>query len=201
MASPAEAMKAEVLEKYENALNKYLYVVRFLKLDDIATFKLILSVHTEELIKLTRSEGWTLLHWGAYYNNYEVVKLLIAAGADVKVRNKKGDTAAHLVSGKDGLRCLDLLFTHGINILEKDRDGMNAIDIAKAHKRHDIVEKLQKYIKEKGAVDDGKYCKLTIDQVQDTAPDQRPKTDRNRRKLLFSHHMSSSTCDLSGAGT
>ena len=36
------------------------------------------------------NDGWTALHWCAYFNHPEIAKMLLDAGADVNIQNEKG---------------------------------------------------------------------------------------------------------------
>ena len=53
---------------------------------------------------LQAKDGWagsSPLHWAAYSGSAAIVRMLVAAGADVKIKNKDGDDAKKLATGKN----------------------------------------------------------------------------------------------------
>ena len=69
----------------------------------------------------------------AYEGEYELVKTLIAKGADPNVTNEHGDTAVMLASEHGFDTIVELLLDHGANVNAKDNDGDTALDIARYH--------------------------------------------------------------------
>jgi ankyrin repeat protein len=51
-------------------------------------------------INAANRQGWTTLHYTAYHNYPEVAKVLLANGAQVKVRDTSGGTALYYARGK-----------------------------------------------------------------------------------------------------
>ena len=56
--------------------------------------------------------GCTPLHEAATYNNYEVAKLLLRKGAEVKVEDEAGCTALHLAAVEGTPHVLQLIIKH-----------------------------------------------------------------------------------------
>lgn len=52
-------------------------------------------------VNAATNHGWTALHYSAYYNCFEVVKLLLRNGAGVQVRTNKGHTPLHMIGLKN----------------------------------------------------------------------------------------------------
>jgi ankyrin repeat protein len=48
-------------------------------------------------------EGWTPLHFAAFHLHFDCIELLLVHGADLRIRNRIGDTPAQLVE-HEGLR-------------------------------------------------------------------------------------------------
>jgi methionyl-tRNA formyltransferase len=77
-------------------------------------------------------EGWTPLIIAAYFGAYEVVELLVNAGANINAINYNGTTV--LMYAKNNLlktndkRIVDLLFEHGVNTELIDNYGKNVLD-------------------------------------------------------------------------
>ena len=57
--------------------------------------------------------GWTPLHYAAGEGHKEIAELLIAAGADMNVKNKDGATALDKAIGQNNTKIADLLRKHG----------------------------------------------------------------------------------------
>ncbi len=78
----------------------------------------------------------------AYEGEYELVKRLVAKGADVNVTNENGETAVIVAaeSGYDAI--IEFLITHKANVNIKDNDGDTALDIAKYHGNKSTVNLL-----------------------------------------------------------
>ena len=76
------------------------------------------------------------------YEQHEAVKLLIQAGADVNLTEKKARTPLHWACYNGNIDIVKLLIDNGANALIKDKDGKIAKDIAKAEGYENIVKLL-----------------------------------------------------------
>jgi ankyrin repeat protein len=59
------------------------------------------------------SLGDTALHRSAYMGTFGVIKELIAAGVDMKIQNKEGDTALDDAIRGEEKRCAEYMYQHG----------------------------------------------------------------------------------------
>ena len=84
------------------------------------------------------TEGWTALHFAAKHNQSEVVKLLVAKGADVNERNKDGEVPLHLTETRI---IAGLLIQKGADVNISDFYGTTPLKIAK-EQGHDEVASL-----------------------------------------------------------
>jgi len=46
------------------------------------------------------SSGWSALHFSVYNNNFELIKILLDSGADIFLKNKRGDSALSLLADR-----------------------------------------------------------------------------------------------------
>ena len=58
-------------------------------------------------------DGWTALMWAAHTNSVDVVKLLIAAGADVNAKDKRGAPVLRYAEENDAADVIELLKAAG----------------------------------------------------------------------------------------
>ena len=69
------------------------------------------------------SQGWSPLHWAAYEENTEIIKLLLDRGADIKARNNGGDTPLHWAVYVGKTEIVQLLLDRGADIEAKNNLG------------------------------------------------------------------------------
>jgi len=83
--------------------------------------------------------GYTPLHYAAMEDRIEVVRLLIARGADVNARHEPtaGDTPLAAVAGRCSLEMARLLVEAGADPTIRGGMGLNALDRAETRKRGD----------------------------------------------------------------
>jgi uncharacterized protein len=81
--------------------------------------------------------GYTPLIWATNRHNFEAMKLLLSAGADVNARASDGTTAILCTAaGKDDdLVALDLLCAHKPQLMDKDWRGRTIVDEARDRAR------------------------------------------------------------------
>ena len=73
----------------------------------------------------------TPLHVGTEYDHIEVVKLLIASGADFNYQDSDGSTPLHIASQQGSINTLDYLIKETkIDLFAKNKYGQIASDIA-----------------------------------------------------------------------
>lgn len=78
--------------------------------------------------------GWTPLMYASHYGHYQVVRRLLAAGANPNVpQPTTGRTALMLAANNGHTRCIDRLVEGGALIGSRDRDGHDAAYYATQH--------------------------------------------------------------------
>jgi uncharacterized protein len=75
----------------------------------------------------------------AYWCGADMVKLLIANGADVKIQSDDGSTALMLAAMNEKLDVVIYLLQHGADPAKKNKEGKSALDFAVAGKVEDYM--------------------------------------------------------------
>jgi hypothetical protein len=87
-------------------------------------------------------EGQTALHLAAYYGRDEMVKWLIAYGADVEAQDTKGDTPLMLAMQEQHTRSSAWLREQVVK-LEVERDALCATPKPPLHERYPVGSKMR----------------------------------------------------------
>lgn len=80
-------------------------------------------------------KGWTPLMVATYYNHYEIVRLLISEGADIRITNRNGTTL--LMYAKDAYlryadsKLFEVFIELGADMYQEDYNGKSLIDYCK----------------------------------------------------------------------
>ncbi|XP_027340639.1 E3 ubiquitin-protein ligase KEG-like isoform X2 [Abrus precatorius] len=74
--------------------------------------------------------GRTALHTAAMLNDVDLVKVILAAGVDVNIRNMHNSIPLHLALARGAKACVGLLLAAGADYNWQDDDGDNAFHIA-----------------------------------------------------------------------
>ena len=86
-------------------------------------------------LEVRTRQGWTPLMMAAYAGNIQVVKALIAAGADVNATTKKGTTplmyAKSVAVHSNDLVLINLLLDSGADASARDKTGQSVLDYAR----------------------------------------------------------------------
>ena len=75
----------------------------------------------------TRCENNTALMYAAYKGSLQCVKVLIEAGADVNVGDKKGQTALSYAAYSGSHECVNNLLVAGADVNKKNKNGCTAL--------------------------------------------------------------------------
>ena len=111
------------------SLNKCPYLLKYLDKETIATILLMRGANINYVMQVN---GDSLLHLACIENSTLKVKLLLAKGADVSIRNYQGRNALHtaVATGASVHLISSLIAATGININEEDSEGFTALHLA-----------------------------------------------------------------------
>jgi ankyrin repeat protein len=78
------------------------------------------------------ANGFTPMHYAAWHENEEVIKILLAQGVSINVKNEAGFTPLNLMCGYPGLGVskFSLLFKYGADIEEPNVNGVRPLNRA-----------------------------------------------------------------------
>ncbi|KAG5130727.1 hypothetical protein JHK84_037124 [Glycine max] len=74
--------------------------------------------------------GWTALHTAVMTDNVELVKVILAAGVDVNIRNMHNGIPLHIALARGAKSCVELLLSIGADCNLQDDDGNTSFHIA-----------------------------------------------------------------------
>ncbi|MHB1946546.1 MAG: ankyrin repeat domain-containing protein [Gammaproteobacteria bacterium] len=89
----------------------------------------------------TKFPGCSALHIAVAYGRYEIVKLLLAAGAVTSVQDVAGNTPLHLAAEKGDQRLVELLLAKGADPLIKRLDGKLPQEVTKVDAIYRLIGK------------------------------------------------------------
>ena len=91
---------------------------------------------------------WTLLMTAIFYNRIDIIELLIEAGADVNIQNRRGETALHIAiksSYKNNKNIVELLLATGqCDVNLQNEDGYTAFRLAELTQQDDMIKLFKK---------------------------------------------------------
>lgn len=96
------------------------------------------------LVDLGRGSGWTPLYSSSGWGHVDVVKTLIAHGADVNAVSLHGNTALHAAATEGNVEIVTLLLDHGASIDAGTDDGTTALHRAAWRRNRKMVGLLLK---------------------------------------------------------
>jgi hypothetical protein len=76
------------------------------------------------------NDGWTALHWCAYFNHPEIAKMLLDAGADVNIQDEDGYTALHVSAFNNRIEITQVLIDAGADKTIYNNDGELPYELA-----------------------------------------------------------------------
>lgn len=99
------------------------------KMPNISKVKTLLKKEPG-FLKVTDSNGRTPLHLAVQFHKPEIVKLLLASGAEVNAGDVKGLTPLHLAAAGGSVEITNLLLAHGAGVAATAIDGNTPVDLA-----------------------------------------------------------------------
>ena len=90
----------------------------------------------------SKKQGGTALMWTAGSGHLNIAQTLIAANANVHLRNSKGQTALHLASSKGHKEMVELLVDSDSNVDEQDEAGRTPLMLAAKMGKSSVVSTL-----------------------------------------------------------
>ena len=118
------------------------------------TLPLAKAMLTKVNINEPDNEGWTALHWAAYYQEPDVVKWLLENGTDVSAKNNRGETALYVIvdledDDDETLAIIDELLEAGASPHAKNNLGETPLEIAlEFREKSKIVKLLKPFLRE-----------------------------------------------------
>ena len=83
------------------------------------------------LVNTEDCNGTTAFHFAAQCGKFEILKLLLNCGSDVKMVNYMGCTVLHLAVVGDSIECVELILQHHPGLVnKKNRFGWAALHLA-----------------------------------------------------------------------
>jgi hypothetical protein len=98
--------------------------------------------HTPEVVFRKDNENRTPLHYAAYQGHTELVKLLLAKGAEVNAKDNAGRTPLHSAAGRGHTGSVELLLANGAEVNAKASGDLTTLHYAAAFGRVDAVKVL-----------------------------------------------------------
>lgn len=114
-------------EEESNDANKTIF--DFCKDGDVWQVQTLLKTQPDLLNSLD-SDGLGLIHWAADRGNLDVIKVLIALGCDISLRDQCGQTALHYSASCGHCDCVEFMLSQGIDKSIIDDDGKTAAELA-----------------------------------------------------------------------
>jgi len=96
--------------------------------------------------KARNDDGESALHWAALSGHVQVGRLLIERGADPNLADLRGNRPLHAAADSGNIEMVKLVVAAGADPKAKNRDGLNAEEIAIERSRPDIAALLSKAV-------------------------------------------------------
>ena len=100
------------------------------KHNNIEILQSVLRDNQNRHINAQGSKGETALHFAAYYDNEEAVRILLANGANPNIPDNNGDTALHFAASTGNLAITTMLIEYEANVYIINNIGQTAQDTA-----------------------------------------------------------------------
>jgi serine/threonine-protein phosphatase 6 regulatory ankyrin repeat subunit B len=83
--------------------------------------------------------GWSALHYASAEGHDKVVKILLENGADVDIKNFKGQTPLHIAAQRGNVNIVKILLSYGADPEAKDNYSKRPIDYSLDNNRKSLV--------------------------------------------------------------
>lgn len=91
-------------------------------------------------LRTKSDERRTALHFASFRSHHQIVKSLVASGADLDVSDNQGNTPLHLAVVKASPQIVSTLLKAGANREAKNSSGCTPLHVAVIERKEDIVE-------------------------------------------------------------
>ena len=167
--SAAEDMKkAKYLKDFDDCHGKtsdkqLMFMTKLMEKNEMEMFKMLLELRTD-ILSARDEDGWTILHSAVSQNSYDAVHTLVKEeGVDVNATDYMQTTPLMMACRSfKHTKVLGVLLDCGCDVLLKDSNGWNALDIAKRAKQKDVLALLEGHLQGKGLTDNGKLAGLYL---------------------------------------
>ena len=106
----------------------------------------LITTRSQDVNASGNFNGWTPLHLASWFKHSEVVRLLLAHGADVTSKTEGGETPLHLLSEHGGnLEVAQLLLEHGADPSVRSSSGRDSLYMALGNGQPGHVQLLLKH--------------------------------------------------------
>ena len=97
-------------------------------------------------VNVSDNYGQTPLHFAAYHNETEIIKILLENGANPNLKNKNGKTPIHLLAMYGPAKSMKVLLNYGQADVEiADNDNQTPLDSAKKYEHTGCLILLKEY--------------------------------------------------------
>jgi ankyrin repeat protein len=141
LMTAAYHQKAEIVALLQRALTE-LDVFESVAVGDIARLRKLLE-HPANAVQRS-ADGFTPLHFAAFFNKLEAAELLLAAGADVGAvaDNPSQVQPLHSAAASRSIEVAKLLLEHGANPNARQYGGWTALQSAAKHGQKEMIDVL-----------------------------------------------------------
>lgn len=151
-AQEIDPFQDEVVNKYFNKYHfeRFSYIFHELAEQGNSQMLKVLLNHLPDarMINVINEQSRSPLHVATYYKHVECAKLLVAAGANIHLREGSfHQTCLDIACGKGIVELVELFLSKGMDINARDYDGYTPLHIAVYAKKTEVV----KLLLEKGA--------------------------------------------------
>ena len=165
---------------------------------DIKAVKQHLAAGTDVNVKGGYSDE-TPLHSAAVFNYYEIAELLIANGADMNAKSRRGGTPLHRAAWRGHKEVAALLIAEGADVKTKDEVGRTPLDMASQYKETETAALLRKHGGKSGA-EDSLHVAAWVGNIEAVKQHLIAGVNMNAKIKLYSHLGNTPLHNAAGGG-